>query len=586
MISLRQVSTRIPPESWHRRCCAVRRVALDLPNHLEFLMRQIGTANSTRWQRYARGGRQTAATLMLLAIAAAPLAAKNQPHAVVEEVSAATLLDELKAGKVTSEELVDAYLDRIARLDRSGPKLHSVISLNPDALMQAKQLDAERKAGNLRGPLHGLPVLIKDNIESRDRIPTTAGSLALKENVSGRDAPAIARLRSAGAIILGKTNLTEWANERDYHAIASWSGMGGLTKNPYVLDRSACGSSGGTGAAIAASLGAVGIGTETDGSVTCPASMNGLVGLKPSIGLVSRTYVIPITHSQDTLGPMGRSVRDVALLFAAIVGSDPADPVTKDADRYREDYAAALSPDALRGVRLGVLHPPNMDRLVAERYETALTRLRAAGAELVDVEIPTSDGMREAELKVFEYEFKAGINAYLASTPSTVKTRTLSDLIAFNKAHAARELGLFGQDVFEVADKLDGLDSPIYQALRAKSLVQAREAGLDVMLKANSVAALVAPSFPPSYIIDVTGQSSFHSFGTPFMPAIAGYPHLTVPMGLVGELPVGLSFIGPAFSDGALLRYGHAFEVTGPMRKRPRYLPSAPVGDLLEPLNP
>ena len=535
-----------------------------------------------------------AATLMFLGLATPGLAAsppKHASNALVEEVSAADLLGELNAGKVSSEELVRAYLDRIARIDRSGPSLHAVISVNPDALADAKVLDAERKAGKLRGPLHGLPVLIKDNIESRDRMPTTAGSMALEDNVTGRDAPAIARLRAAGAIILGKTNLSEWANERDYNSISSWSGVGGLTKNPYVLDRSACGSSGGTGAAIAASLSAVGIGTETDGSVTCPASMNGLVGLKPSIGLVSRTHVIPITRSQDTLGPMGRSVRDVALLFSAIVGSDPDDPVTKDADRHRQDYAAGLSAEALKGVRLGVLHPPNVSALVAERYDAALTRLKGAGAELVDVEMPDvqdMQDMRDAELKVFEYEFKTGINAYLASTPPMVNTRTLTDLIAFNNAHSARELGLFGQNIFEAADKLDGLESPDYQALRAKSLALAKEAGLDVMLKANRVAALVSPTFPPASIIDPAGFGGLRSyFGTSFMPAIAGYPHLTVPMGLVRGLPVGLSFIGPDFSDGSLLRYGYAFEIAGPpLRERPRYLKNVPVGELLEPLKP
>ncbi len=513
-------------------------------------------------------------------------AAKTGPDALVEEVSAAQLLDELNTGKVTSEELVRAYLARIAQIDRAGPKLYSVISLNPDALAQAKELDAERKAGKLRGPLQGLPVLIKDNIESRDNMPTTAGSLALEGNVTGRDSPAIARLRDEGAIILGKTNLSEWANERDYNSISSWSGIGGRTKNPYVLGRSACGSSGGTAAAIAASLGAVGIGTETDGSITCPASMNGLVGLKPTIGLVSRTYVIPITRSQDTLGPIGRDVRDVALLFSAIVGSDPADPVTKDADKYRKEYAATLSADALKGIRLGVLRPANMSPLVVDRYDAALDRLRAAGADLIEVEMPKTDGMREAELKVFEYEFKAGINAYLASTPATVKTRTLGDLIAFNNAHASRELGLFGQSAFESADKLGGLDSPGYLAVRAKSLALAKDAGLDVMLTGYRVAALVAPTFPPPAIIDPVGSSVSFSYGTPNMPAIAGYPHLTVPMGLVRGLPVGLSFIGAAFSDGDLLRYGYAFEATGLLREPPHYLSTIPVGDLLEPDRP
>jgi amidase len=312
--------------------------------------------------------------------------------------------------------------------------------------------------------------------------------------------------------------------------------------------------------------------------------MNGLVGLKPSIGLISRTHVVPLSTSQDTPGPMGRSVRDVALVFSSMIGSDPADPVTQDADRYRQNYASMLAPDALKGVRLGVLRPPNMPLLLAERYEAALARLKNAGAELVDVEKPRSDGMREAELEVFNYELKTALNLYLASTPSSVKTRTLSDVIAFNKAHAARELGLFGQEIFEAADKLGGLDSPAYLAARAKSLALARDAGLDVMLKANGVAALVSPSYGPAGPADPVGLGGLITFGTANMPAISGYPHLTVPMGLVRGLPVGLSFIGPAFSDGALLRYGYAFEQTGPLREPPHYLTNVPAGDLLEPV--
>jgi amidase len=510
-------------------------------------------------------------------------AAQARP-AAVEEVSAADQLARLANGSVSSQALVSAYLDRIAKIDRAGPKLRSIIALNPDAPAEARRLDAERKAGKLRGLLHGLPILVKDNVDTLDRMPTTAGSLALKDNMTGRDNPAVARLRAAGAIILGKTNLSEWANIRADESISGWSAVGGLTKNPYVLGRSACGSSSGTGAAIAASLGAVGIGSETDGSVTCPSSMNGLVGLKPTIGMISRTHVVPISHSQDTLGPMGRSVRDVALLFSAMVGSDPADPATKEADRHRQDYAATLAPDALRGVRLGVIRPGNMPPQIAERYEAALARLKAAGAELVDVEKPKLDGMGEAEFMVLKYELKADLNAYLASTPPSVKTRTLADLIAFNKANAARELGLFGQDTFEAAEQLGGLDSPGYLAARARSLALARDAGLDVMLKAGNVAALVSPSYGPAAPADPAGLAGFLGFGTSGMPAIAGYPHLTVPMGLARGLPVGLSFIGPAWSDGALLRYGYAFEATGPLREAPRYLSDVPVGDLLEPV--
>ncbi len=368
-----------------------------------------------------------------LACAATPLAAKTAPGPAIEEVSAADLLTQLNAGKVTSEALVRAYLARIAAMDRSGdhkgPALHAIIALNPDALAIAKALDAERKAGRLRGPLHGLPILVKDNIETKDAMPTTAGSLALKDNVTGRDAPMIARLRAAGALILGKTNLSEWANIRSNNSSSGWSAIGGLVRNPYALDRSACGSSSGTGAAIAASFAAVGIGTETDGSVVCPSSMNGLAGLKPTVGLVSRTHIVPISHSQDTAGPMGRSVRDVAILFSSMVGSDPVDPATKDADGAVRDYAATLSPDALKGVRLGVLRP-DMPPALAARYEAALAALKAAGAELVEVTQPKLEGAGDAEFDVLKYELKADLNAYLAGTdPAKVKTRTLADVI-------------------------------------------------------------------------------------------------------------------------------------------------------------
>ncbi len=515
------------------------------------------------------------------ACAATPLAAKTAPGPAIEEVSAADLLAQLNAGKTTSEALVRAYLARIAAMDRSGPALHAVIALNPEALAAAKALDAERKAGKLRGPLHGLPILVKDNVETRDAMATTAGSLALKDNVTGRDAPMIARLRGAGALILGKTNLSEWANIRSNSSSSGWSAVGGLVRNPYALDRSACGSSSGTGAAIAASFAAAGIGTETDGSVVCPSSMNGLAGLKPTVGLVSRTHIVPISHSQDTAGPMGRSVRDVAILFSAMVGSDPADPATKDADSAIRDYAATLSPDALKGVRLGVLRP-EMPPALAARYEAALAALKAAGAELVEVTQPKLEGAGDAEFDVLKYELKADLNAYLASTdPAKVKTRTLADLIAFNKADK-RELALFGQEIFEAADKLGPLTDPAYATARAKSLALAK-VGLDTMLDANRVAALVSPTYGLPWLADPIGGDHFDGPSASELPAITGYPHLTVPMGLARGLPVGISFMGKANSDGDLLRYGYAFETAAKMREVPKYLPTAPMGDLLDP---
>lgn len=519
---------------------------------------------------------------LALVLTAPAIAQKKAPGAAIEEVSATDLLAQLASGKTTSEAIVRAYLTRIAAMDRAGPKLRAIISLNPDAIAEAKALDAERKAGTLRGPLHGLPILVKDNVETKDAMPTTAGSLALKDNVSGRDAPVIARLRAAGAIVLAKTNLSEWANIRSNNSMSGWSAMGGLVRNPYALDRTACGSSSGTGAAIAASFAALGVGTETDGSVVCPSSMNGLVGLKPTVGLVSRTHIVPISHSQDTAGPMARSVRDVALMFAAMIGSDPADPVTKGADGQRKNFAATLSPDALKGVRLGVLRP-TMPAALAERYEVALAVLKSAGAELVEVAQPKLEGLGDAEFDVLKYELKADLNAYLASTdPAKVKTRTLADVIAFNKADA-RELAPFGQEIFEAGEKLGPLTDPAYVAARAKSLALA-QVGLDTMLGANNVAALVSPSYGLPWLSDAVSGDHFDGPSASELPAVAGYPHLSVPMGLAKGLPVGLSFIGPANSDGALLRYGYAFEQAGKLRVAPQYLPTAATGDLLEPV--
>lgn len=529
-------------------------------------------------------GRHIFGTVALaFALTAATAGAKKAPPLpLVEEVSAADLLGQLSSGKVTSEGLVRAYLARIAAMDRAGPTLRTVISLNPDAIAQAKALDVERKAGKLRGPLHGLPVLIKDNIETKDAMPTTAGSLALKGNVTGRDAPAIARLRAAGALILGKTNLSEWANIRSTNSMSGWSAVGGLVKNPYALDRSACGSSSGTGAAIAASFAPLGVGTETDGSVVCPSSMNGLVGLKPTVGLVSRTYVVPISHSQDTPGPMARSVRDVAILFSAMVGSDPADPATKGADTAIKDYAATLSPDALKGVRLGVIRPEKMPPPLADRFDAALAQLKAAGAVLIEVAPPKLEGIGDAEFDVLKYELKADLNAYLASTdPAKVKTRTLADVIAFNKADK-RELALFGQEIFEDADKLGPLTDPVYVAARAKSLALAR-VGLDTMLGANNVAALIEPTYGLPWLSDSVGGDHFDGPSASELPAISGYPHLTVPMGLAKGLPVGISFIGKAGSDGDLLRYGYAFEQASKLREAPKYLATVATGDLLDP---
>jgi amidase len=482
---------------------------------------------------------------------------------------------DLQAGRITSERLVHAYIARIHTVDDSGPALHSVITINPLAITDARAADAARRSGKAHGFLFGIPVLVKDNIETADPIATTAGSLALKDNVSHRDAPVIARLRAAGAIILGKTNLSEWANIRSSHSISGWSAIGGLVKNPYVLDRSACGSSSGSGAAVAASLAAAAVGTETDGSLVCPGSLNGIVSLKPTVGLVSRTHVVPISHSQDTPGPMGRGVADIAILLTAMAGGDLADRATTEADRHRTDYFAALAGASVKGKRLGILHtdntPPTEEDMV---FAHAIAVLKAAGAVIVPVKYapPDSKVAGDAELLEFETELKVDLDSYLASTPPSVKTRTLADVIAFDNA-SAREHKLFGQDIFIAGEKTKGLSDPAYVKARALLLRLARTNGLDAMLDGNRVDALIMPTDEPSWRIDLVKGDNDNS-NTSFLPAVAGYPHLTVPMGYLHGLPVGISFVGRAWSEAGLLGLGAAFEHLASARHVPAYLPS------------
>jgi amidase len=501
----------------------------------------------------------------------APLPPASAAPYKVDEKSIATLQAELAAGATTTEALVAAFRARIAKLDRAGPALRSVLSLNPNATADARALDAERKAGRLRGPLHGIPILIKDNIDTRDPLPTTAGSLALAQNLTGRDAPHIARLRAAGAIILGKTNLSEWANIRSSQSISGWSAVGGLTRNPYALDRNACGSSSGSGAAAAASLAAGAIGTETDGSIVCPASINGLVGIKPTVGLVSRAHIVPISASQDTAGPMTRTVADAAALLTVMAGSDPADPATTDADARKFNYTATLDKNALIGKRIGVLkflagYHAGTDAAFAR----ALEEMKAAGATLVDIEKFEHMGeIGKAELPVLLTELKAGLNAYLATTPAAVKTRTLADVIAFN-ARTPAELALFGQDLFEAAEQTKGLDDAAYLEMAATAKRLAGPEGIDRLLREHGVDALVAPTVGPAWVTDiVTGDHFLGSSST--LPAVAGYPHVTVPMGDVLGLPVGLSFIGEAWSEAKLIALAYAFEQRTKARKPPNY---------------
>jgi len=506
--------------------------------------------------------------------AIAPAAAMPPPLPDVEGKDAATLRTEMESGQIYEGLTPLVYLDRIGRIDDYGPKLDAVIATRSQTELGAegKRLYDERMAGKARGPLHGIPILIKDNIEVAG-LPTTAGSLALKDNVTNRDAPIIARLRDAGAIILGKTNLSEWANIRSDNSTSGWSAVGGLTKNPHALERNTCGSSSGSGAAVAASLAPLAIGTETDGSITCPAGINGIVGFKPSVGLVSRTYIVPISHSQDTAGPMTLTVRDAAAVMSVIAGSDPADPATAEADARKTDYVAALSPDALKGKRIGVMRDRVGDRAdVAALFDAAVKQMEALGATLIEIADSRkgNEGLGAAEFEILLTELKADLATYLASLPNANGPKSLADVIAFNKANPD-ELKWFGQDTFELAESKGGLDSPTYLAAREKAARLAGPEGIDRLLKEQGVDLLVGVTNGPAWVSDLKKGDSYNGPSASQLPAVAGYPHLTVPMGAVEGLPIGLSFIGPKWSDAAVLAAGYAYEQASQKRVAPTY---------------
>jgi amidase len=510
-------------------------------------------------------------------VEAAAKPAKGAASAVaLEEATIDGLQAQMAAGTLTSRRLTQAYLDRIASLDRRGPSLRSVIETNPDALAIADGLDAERKTKGARGPLHGIPILLKDNLDTADRMTTTAGSLALAGSIPLRDSFVAQRLREAGAVLLGKANLSEWANIRSSHSSSGWSGRGGQCRNPYALDRNPCGSSSGSGTAVSANLCAAAIGTETDGSIVCPSTNNGLVGIKPTLGLVSRAGIIPIAHSQDTAGPMTRTVRDAAIVLAAIAGPDPRDPATADAGRAPKDYLPSLDENGLRGARIGVARKyfgfhAGVDKVM----EAALAEIKRRGAELVDpADIPHTGEYDESELTVLLYELKADLNAYLANLGPQAPVRTLADVIAFNEAHAKEEMPYFGQDLFIKAQEKGPLTDLAYVEALARNKRLAALEGIDAVMGQHKLDAIVAPTGGPAWMTDLVDGDHFGG-GLSTPPAVAGYPHVTVPAGYVFGLPVGISFVGRAWTEPTLIKIAYAFEQATRARRAPRLLPTA-----------
>jgi amidase len=496
----------------------------------------------------------------------------------LEEATAAQLQEWMTGGRYTARQLTDLYLKRIEELDRGSPGLRSVIEINPDATSIADALDAERRTKGPRGPLHGIPVLIKDNIDTADRMQTTAGSLALEGQPAPADAFVVQRLRAAGVVIIGKTNLSEWANIRSTRSSSGWSARGGQVRNPYALDRNPCGSSSGTGAAIAANLAAIGVGTETDGSIVCPSGANGLVGIKPTVGLVSRAGIIPISHSQDTAGPMARTVADAAALLTAMTGVDPADPASvRSRPHIARDYTRSLDAGALKGARIGVARKQyfGYSAPADELIERAIADMKAQGATLVDpANIPTASKLEGCELDVLLHEFKADLNKYLAARGPSARVRTLEELIAFNEREKDREMPFFGQELFVQAQAKGPLTSPAYRAALTKCRALARAQGIDLVMRQHKLDALIAPTGSPAWTTDLINGD--HFVGASSTPgAVAGYPSITVPAGFVRGLPVGLSFIGGAWSEPRLIALAYAYEQATKHRRPPQFKPAA-----------
>jgi amidase len=492
-----------------------------------------------------------------------------------EEVTAIELQDGMKAGKFSARSIAERYLARIEALDKK--TVNAIIEVNPEALAIAEALDKERKEKGARGPLHGIPVLLKDNIDTADKMKTSAGSMALANSTPSKDSFVAQRLRQAGAVILGKTNLSEWANIRSTHSTSGWSARGGLTRNPYALDRNACGSSSGTGAAISANLASLGIGTETDGSIVCPSNANSLVGMKPTLGLVSRSGIIPIAHSQDTAGPMCRTVADAALLLSALTGIDPRDKATGSSrGRAHNDYTKFLEVGGLKGARIGVARKffgfsDRVDKLMNE----ALDVMKRLGAILIDpAEVPNNGKYDDSELEVLLYELKADLNAYLASLGARAPVKSLREIIEFNEKNRATEMPYFGQELFLRAQEKGPLTSKPYLQALAKNHRLSRVAGIDAVMNKNRLDAMVAPTGGTPWVTDLVNGDHF-SGGFSTAAAVAGYPHITVPNGYIYGLPVGISIFGRAWSEAALIKIAYAYEQATKHRKAPQFLATA-----------
>ncbi len=495
------------------------------------------------------------------------------PAFELDEVTISDLQDAMKSGKMTSRSITEKYLARIDQVDKKGPALNAIIELNPDALSIADAMDAERKEKGPRGPLHGIPVLIKDNIDTADKMMTTAGSLALAGSHPAKDSTVAQKLRDAGAVILGKTNLSEWANIRSNHSTSGWSGRGGQTKNPYALDRNPCGSSSGSGAAVSANLAAAAIGTETDGSIVCPSSTCGIAGVKPTVGLVSRTGIIPISHTQDTAGPMCRTLRDAAILLGALTGMDTADSATAESREHSyTDYTQFLKEDGLKGARIGVVRRTfGFNEDVDVVMEAALETMKKQGAILVDpAPIESAGKFGDSEFMIFLYELKADLNAYLAKLGPNAPVKTLKEIIEFNEKNSSKEMPYFGQDTFLKSEEKGPLTTQEYIDAVAKARDLARKEGIDATMDKNNLDALVGPTGGPAWLTDHINGDSFGG-GSSSTAAVAGYPNITVPAGFVHGLPVGISFFGRAWSEPVLLRVAYAFEQATKVRKAPGF---------------